>query len=76
MCVQNLDFSGANQIILNIVTGRMHKGNVIIVSPRLGPIASRFVEYGASVRIGEIENILEDVRDVFVIICNTIMTGE
>ena len=54
----------------------MHKGNVIIVSPRLGPIASRFAEYGASVRIGEIENILEDVRDVFVIICNTIMTGE
>lgn len=25
ICVQNLDFSGANQVVLNIVAGRMHE---------------------------------------------------
>ena len=80
MCVQNMDFSGANQVqhlshflayraetlavyfpvpfltflsplyrislqvILNIISGAMHEGNVSVVSPRNGPIASRFVE--------------------------------
>ena len=47
ICVQNLDFSGANQVVLNTVAGSMHGGgNVIIVSPRQGPIASKFVENG------------------------------
>lgn len=25
VCVQNLDFSGANQVVLNIVSGRIHQ---------------------------------------------------
>ena len=75
ICVQNLDFNGANQVILNIVAGSVHQGNVVILSPRLGPLVSRLVDSGASVRIGEILQLLGDIRDVFCIICNTIMTA-
>lgn len=25
ICVQNLDFSGANQVVLNVVSGRVHQ---------------------------------------------------
>ena len=72
---QNLDFSGANQVVLNIVTGTMHEGNVVILAPKLGPFASRFVEVGAAVRTGNLLDLLKDIRDVFCIICNTIMTA-
>ena len=72
---QNLDFSGANQVVLNIVTGTMHEGNVVILAPVLGPFASRFVEVGAAVRTGKLLDLLKDIRDVFCIICNTIMTA-
>jgi len=75
VCVQNLDFSGANQVVLNIVAGSIHHGNIVILSPRLGPLVSRFVDSGASVRVGEIQSLLSDIRDVFCIICNTIMTA-
>jgi hypothetical protein len=32
ICVQNLDFSGANQVVLNIVMGKIHQrcGNMIL----------------------------------------------
>lgn len=33
ICVQNLDYSGANQVVLNIVSGRMHESNVVVLSP-------------------------------------------
>ena len=72
---QNLDFSGANQVVLNIVTGTMHEGNVVILAPKLGPFASRFVEVGAAVRTGNLLDLLKEIRDVFCIVCNTIMTA-
>ena len=75
ICCQNLDFSGANQVVLNIVAGTMHEGNVVILAPKLGPFASRFVECGAAVRTGNLVDLLRDIRDVFCIICNTIMTA-
>ena len=75
ICVQNLDFSGANQVILNLIEGGLHEGNVIVVSPRYGPLATKFVDSGASVRTGEILMVLADIRDVYLIICNTIMTA-
>ncbi len=76
ICVQNLDFSGANQVILNTVAGTMHGGNVLVVSPRPGPIASKFVENGASIRIGIVDDVLTKISDVFLLMCNTIMTAD
>jgi hypothetical protein len=41
----------------------------------VGTFAARFVESGAAVRIGALEDLLNGIRDVFCIICNTIMTA-
>lgn len=75
ICVQNLDFSGANQVVLNIVAGRTHESNVVVLSPKNGSFGARFVESGAAVRVGVLEDLLNGIRDVFCIICNTIMTA-
>ena len=75
-CVQNLDFSGANQVVLNTIAGIVHEGNVLVVSPRPGPLSSKFVENGAAVRVGTVLDILNKISDVFLIICNTIMTAD
>jgi len=60
---------------LNIVAGTMHEGNVVVLSPLVGPFASKFAQYGTSVRTGDLQTLLNAVRDVFCIICNTIMTA-
>lgn len=75
ICVQNLDFSGANQVVLNIVSGKMHESNVVVLSPKVGTFAARFVASGAAVRVGNLGDLLNEIRDVFCIICNTIMTA-
>lgn len=41
----------------------------------MGTFAGRFVESGAAVRVGILEDLLDQTRDVFCIICNTIMTA-
>ena len=76
ICVQNLDFSGANQVVLNVVSGHLHESNVIVLSPKMGTFAARFVETGAAVRFGDLSSLLDDIKDVFCIICNTIMTAQ
>lgn len=76
ICVQNLDFSGANQVVLNIVSGHLHESNVIVLSPKVGTFAARFVETGAAVRFGDLSSLLDDIKDVFCIVCNTIMTAQ
>lgn len=76
VCVQNLDFSGANQVVLNIVQGKMHESNVVILSPKIGTFASRFIETGAAIRVGSLPSLLDEIRDIFCIICNTIMTAD
>ena len=48
---------------------------MVILSPKVGTFAARFVDSGASVRVGEIEGLLNEIRDVFCILCNTIMTA-
>lgn len=73
-CLQNLDFSGANQVVLNIVSGRVHESNVVVLSPTIGSFAAKFVETGVAVRIGAIDDLLILIDDIFCIICNTIMT--
>jgi hypothetical protein len=54
----------------------MHEGNVVVVSPRKGPLSNRFIEFGAAVRIGEMYNILDHISDCFLVLCNTIMTAD
>lgn len=63
-------------MILNIVSGVTHNGNVVVISPRKGPISDRFIQIGAAVRIGEVYNVLADVSDCFLVLCNTIMTAD
>jgi len=75
ICLHNLDYSGANQVILNIIQGSIHLGNVVVLSPKKGPMSARFIDSGAAVRIGDVENALTSVRDVYCVICNTIMTA-
>jgi len=72
---QNLAVSGANQVLHNIVAGNFYRGNIVLVSPSNGPFASKFQEFGVSVRIGKVEELLEMVRDIRFAICNTIMTA-
>lgn len=93
ICVQNLDFSGANQVVLNIVAGKLHQryvvavvskysnwcpiniSTVVVLSPKMGSFAARFIDSGAAIRIGELATLLKDIKDVFCILCNTIMTA-
>merc|ERR550514_117074 len=72
LCVQNLAVSGANQVLLNLVEGCVWKGNVVLLSPSLGPFAKEFAALGVAVRIGLLSDLLNNVRDVRVAICNTI----
>ena len=76
ICVQNLDYSGANQVILNIIVGKLHLCNVIVLSPRMGTFAARFVETGAAVRIGDLPSLLDEIKDVFCVVCNTLMCAD
>ncbi len=46
-----------------------------MLSPKVGKFAARFVESGAAVRVGILQDLLNEIRDVFCIICNTIMTA-
>ena len=75
LCTQNLAVSGANQVLLNLVEGRCWKGNLVVLSPSNGPFAKEFADLGAAVRIGDLDTLLQQVRDVRVAICNTIMTA-
>lgn len=48
---------------------------MVVLSPKVGTFGARFVESGAAVRVGDLEDLLNEIRDVFCIICNTIMTA-
>ncbi|CAE7296152.1 unnamed protein product [Symbiodinium natans] len=72
---QNLAVSGANQVLHNIVAGNFFRGNIVLVAPSTGPFASKFQEFGVSIRIGKVEDILDMIRDIRFAICNTIMTA-
>lgn len=48
---------------------------MVVLSPKIGTFAARFVESGAAVRVGNLGDLLDEIRDVFCIICNTIMTA-
>ena len=48
--------------------------NVVVLSPKIGTFAARFIDSGAAVRVGDLEDLLREIRDVFCILCNTIMT--
>merc|ERR550514_492725 len=71
LCVQNLAVSGANQVLLNLVEGTVWKGNVVLLSPTLGPFAKEFATLGVAVRIGDLDQLLKHIRDVRIALCNT-----
>ena len=62
--------------MLNIVLGHLHESNLIVLSPKMGTFASRFIESGAAIRIGDLSNLLDEIKDIFCIVCNTIMTAQ
>ena len=75
LCVQNLAVSGANQVLLNLVEGHVWRGNIVLLSPSVGPFAKEFSDLGVAVQIGSLESLLQRVPDVRLAICNTIMTA-
>jgi len=75
LCVQNLAVSGANQVLLNLAEGCVWNGNIVLLSPSVGPFAKEFADLGVAVHIGELDELLAKVRDVRIAICNTIMTA-
>ncbi|CAD7973013.1 unnamed protein product [Amoebophrya sp. A25] len=76
LCPQNLAVSGANQVLYNIVAGNLYRGTVVLVSPTPGPFAAKFQEMGVAIRITKnVEEVLNDIRDIRFAVCNTIMTA-
>lgn len=75
-CLHNLDCSGANQVILNLVEGNVVESHIVCISPIDGPLASRLLKCGVSVRIGSIYKLLQNVRDLSVVVCNSILTAD
>jgi len=50
--------------------------NVVLISACAGSFAKRFVEYGVSVRVGPWRTLIQNIRDPYAFICNTIMTAD
>ncbi len=76
ICLHNLDQSGANQVIWNIIQARLHKSNLVVIYPKEGPFAEKLKECNVSVKIGELSTILSEIKDCFCILANTIMTAD
>ena len=76
----NIIYLGANQVILNLILGRVFEANILILAPKMGPFAIKFIESGAAIRVSEecgqlLAHCLKHIRDVFLVICNTLMTA-
>jgi len=76
--VHNLDCSGANQVVLNIIMG-LSKGSVIaVISPCAGPMLLKMSNYCA-IRISDKGECMFDVLTAlqpYLVICNTIMGAD
>ena len=69
---------GASQMMLQLVVGRVFAEKTVVLAPRLGSFAARFVEAGAAVRVGErgrLATCLREISDVLLVICNTLVTA-
>ena len=75
LCTQNLAVSGANQVLLNLVEGKIWRGNTVVLSPTTGPFAKEFSDLGVAVQIGSLPDLLKRISDVRLAVCNTIMTA-
>ena len=64
-----------SQVLLNLAEGCVWNGNIVLISPSTGPFGKEFAALGVGVHIGELEDVLYQIRDVRVAICNTIMTA-
>ena len=75
-CTQNLAVSGANQVLLNLLEGGFAQNRPFVVSPSDGPLRRSFSSAGALVHVGSISDALIPLRDVRIVICNTVMTAD
>ena len=77
IAVHNMDMSGANQVLINVINDQLREAsNIMIVSPRSGPAMARFQDIGASIRISDVHTMMNQVSDVLLVICNTIMSAD
>lgn len=76
LCTQNLAVSGANQVLVNLIEGGVSTGGILVISPTDGPMRSVFSEAGALVYVGDAQRKLTLIRDLRMVICNTIMTAD
>ena len=76
LALHNLDLSGANQVLVNIVSESLSESNVVVIAPKNGPASKRFFDVGASIRIGDPKILLNYISDVILVLCNTIMTAD
>jgi len=77
VCVHNLDVSGANEVIVNILKACAYP-NVVVISPKIGPQSDRFLQAGAAVRIGDAKKLILDgyFSDVYSVVCNSLLTAD
>jgi len=75
LCVPNLEINSANELLLMLVSWKIHE-NIVVISPSQGPFANHFFEAGCSVRIGLLHVLLNQVNQVFLVIFSTLMTIE
>jgi 5'-nucleotidase len=75
LACQNLAVSGANQVLLNLLRGGLLHAPVVVFSPVDGPLRHSFLGLGAVIHIGEFDTCLAKIRDIRLVICNTIMTA-
>ena len=71
LCVPNLEINSANELLLMLVSWKIHQ-NIVVISPSKGPFANHFFEKGCSVRIGLLHELLHQVNQVFLVICSTL----
>jgi 5'-nucleotidase len=75
LSTQNLAVSGANQVLINLISAGVFRGSFVVVSPSDGPLRQTFIQSGVAVIVGELERVIQTTRDIRVVICNTIMTA-
>lgn len=58
-----------------LVAGKINQ-NCVVLCPKNGNFASRFMEAGAVVKVGDVHELINEIHDILCLICNTIMTAD
>ena len=75
-CIPDFESTESNEIILNIVTGVMRSGNIMVLARVDGEMRSVFDACGVSVKVGEFEETLPLIRDLFLVICSGLSAAD